>query len=174
MSADSLPKELVFKCLGLIERTHKSIGLSNLPARVWEKRNMVALACLPDALAIMGSARGAFKRRALCWLSGVAVLIAAWFLSWWVLLGLVVVFVAHRKLVASEHKMWMLLAAMLLSLEVLAQDFAGWGRAYPKEREKALSLLEDEPSKCRTMWLDYYLPRRKEISPSLLQGFGPH
>ena len=66
----------------------------------------------------------------------------------------------------------MLLAAMLLSLEILVSDFAGWGSAYPTAWEAARRAFgpdDDAPME----WLDYYLPRRAELEADLVKVFGP-
>ena len=170
MNDNFLPKELVQKCFLLIESTHKSHGFGNLPARMTNRDNMVPLALIPDSCALMGSVSAAFKLRILSWVAGLAVLIAGLLLSRWILLGLVVVLLADRKLVSSERRQWMLLAAFLLALEMLASDFAGWASAYPQERKKALAVLGDSR---KSEFLDFYLPRRNEIDSSLLKEFGP-
>ena len=169
MTGKPFARELVSKCFVLVESTHKGIGFDRLPARICQKDNMVALAFVPGADNIMRGAHGGFVLRIYCWLAGLGVLIAAWALSWWVLLGLVGVFVVDRRLAASDRRAWMLLAAMLLSLEILAHDFAGWGTACPNERQEALSFLGQQSENLKTTWLDYYLPRRGEISDSILK-----
>ena len=47
---------------------------------------------------------------------------------------------------------------LLLSLEVLASDFAGWGRRFPMAKRKATAVLNKYLPTTRTRLLDYYLP----------------
>jgi len=49
---------------------------------------------------------------------------------------------------------------LLLSLEVLASDFAGWGRRFPLAKRKATAVLNKYLPTTRTRLLDYYLPPR--------------
>lgn len=170
MNDNFLPKELVQKCFALVESSHKRTGLGMLPTTMVTRENMVPLALLPDAFRLMGSVRATYKIRILCWLAGLAVVIAGLMLSRWIFLGLVLLLIADRKLASDDRGYWMLLAAFKLALEMLASNFAGWGSAYPRERKKALELLADKPP---TILLDSYLPRREELDATLLQAFGP-
>jgi hypothetical protein len=165
-----LPKELVQKCFALIESSHKRHGFGNLPGRITAEKSMVPLALFPDGLALMGSTAVAFKLRILNWVVGLAILIAGSLLNHWILLGLVVTLAVDRKLASFERRQWTLLAAFLLALEVLANNFAGWGDAYPAESQKALKMFSDDG---QTIWLDLYLPPRNELDSSL-RWFGPH
>ena len=81
--------------------------------------------------------------------------------------------IGERWFAASERRQYMFLATILLSLEVLVNDFAGWGGAYPSERAQALELLQDANTTPRTIWLDYYLPRRSNLDATMIRGFGP-
>lgn len=87
----------------------------------------------------------------------------------WFLLALAVSVAAERRFRYRERKAWQVLAAALLSLEVLASDFAGWGAAYPAERKEAQQAFEG----LHTEWLDYYMPRRSQLTADDLRRFGP-
>jgi hypothetical protein len=67
----------------------------------------------------------------------------------------------------------MFLAALLLSLDVLADDFAGWGAAYPGIREQALEILGCSCAAPQNTVLEYYLPERAQVGDELLRQFGP-
>ena len=82
------------------------------------------------------------------------------------------ILVAERILAFKERQFWILLAAMLFSLEILAYDFAGWGTANPAARESAIFALGSDAS-VPLEWLDYYVPRRAELGPDLVRSFGP-
>jgi hypothetical protein len=170
MNDNFLPKELVQKSFALVKSSHERLGFGELPKLVATGENMVPLSLIPDGLALMASVKAAFRFRILCWLGGLAIVAAGLFLSRWILVGLVLVLIADRKLASSERAQWMLLAAFKLAMEMLANDFAGWGEAHSQERERSLELLGGEG---RTTLLDFYLPRRGELAASLLQTFGP-
>jgi hypothetical protein len=167
-----LPKNLRYKCFALVQSSHKAHGFGDLPKKLVTRDNLVTLGCQPDMLVIMQASSAAFKLRVVCWMVAVGLAVAALFFSWWLVCGLILVFVADRRLAISDRKNWLVLSANLLALEMLANDFAGWGRAFPGEREKALRLLGTE-TKPPCDWLDYYLPRRNQIDPASLRAFGP-
>jgi hypothetical protein len=169
MKAGFLPDQLVTICSLLVMKTHSSQGFGDLARRLASKQNTTSLACIPDMLTIMRGIDGGFKLRIAFWLLGLGLIIAAWAFDWRIVLGLLVVIAADRHFSSSDRKSWMVLASVLLSLEVLANDFAGWGSAYPGERDTALGILGGQ----RCEWLDYYLPRRASLTPELLHQFGP-
>ena len=68
MADNTLPLHLGQRCLALVERTHQTISPRALPARMWTKRNAVAIAMLPEALGVLRAASAAFKIRVFLWL----------------------------------------------------------------------------------------------------------
>jgi hypothetical protein len=50
-----------------------------------------------------------------------------------------------------------LIATIVLSIEVLARDFAGWGKRFPAARRDAEALLVDFPQRERGWFMDKYL-----------------
>ena len=175
MSNSFIPPNLLRKCKVVVDITRKSRGFGNLPARIATKENMVTLACIPDMIDVLGAASSAFKLRLFSIFISVVLIIPSFFISKWFLLGLVVSFIIERRLAASERKFYMLVASVLLSVEILANDFAGWGLAYPNARFEALSILADDPQSPRTTWLDYYLPQRANLDKATtFQQFGPN
>jgi hypothetical protein len=50
-----------------------------------------------------------------------------------------------------------LIATIVLSIEVLARDFAGWGKRFPLARREAEALLVDFPQRERGWFMDKYL-----------------
>src|SRR5262249_29651822 len=87
-----------------------------------------------------------------------------------------------REMVGTASKAWrskkrneyyVLVAAIILALEMLATDFAGWGTAFPEARRKAGDLLREYLPNDRTRLLDIYLPHRAELDPALMKQFGP-
>ena len=55
------------------------------------------------------------------------------------------------------NELFLLIATTIVSLEVLARDFAGWGKRFPVARREAESVLGDLPSRRRTWLMDLYL-----------------
>ena len=49
------------------------------------------------------------------------------------------------------------IATTIVSLEVLARDFAGWGRRFPEAKHEAENVLGALPSRRRTWLMDLYL-----------------
>jgi len=165
-----LPRELTSKCNMLVEKCHKDLGWQSLQARVVTKTNMVALACLDSRMmTVLKETNTAWKLRIACWVASALLLVFAWIFSWWLLLGVVVAVPLERKYSALEKCRWMFMSSVLLSLEMLANDIAGWGTAYPAERIHAIELLGPQP----TEWLDFYLPRRANIDAATMKRFGP-
>jgi hypothetical protein len=52
---------------------------------------------------------------------------------------------------------FLLIAIAILSLEVLARDFAGWGRRFPGARRKAEAVFSDFSTRQRLWFMDKYL-----------------
>jgi len=167
-----IPVDLGRKALALVERTHEGVSSRGLVNKLSTKRNMVAAAMLPQALTALRAATSTFKIRVFLWVLAAVVIAACWLLKWWLAVPFVVVLVSERILAAKERHFWILLAAVLLSAEILAADFAGWGAAYPLERQAAIAALALDAG-APMEWLDYYLPRRAELRPDVLGAFGP-
>jgi hypothetical protein len=66
-----------------------------------------------------------------------------------------------------------LIITVILSLEVLASDFAGWGRRFPLAKRKATAVVDKYLPTTRTRLLDYYLPHRGDQRPDLVKLLTP-
>ena len=55
------------------------------------------------------------------------------------------------------NELFLLIATTIVSLEVLARDFAGWGKRFPAAKHAAESLLGGLSSRRRTWLMDLYL-----------------
>ena len=66
-----------------------------------------------------------------------------------------------------------LLATVIVSLEVLARDFAGWGRRFPSAKREAEAMLGDYPVKQRTWFMDGYLYPSLGIHRELASSLAP-
>ena len=78
-----------------------------------------------------------------------------------------------RYLAKEEKDSWIFLSALLLTTEMLINDFAGWGTAFSNEREQVIKIYNDFSITHRTLWLDYYLENRNEIGSEIILAFGP-
>lgn len=168
-----IPQELTTKCWMLVERFHKRAGIGQLVVRISESDNMPVIGAYPPALGLLGSANAAFRYRHYCWLAGAALAIAGVFYNRWVLFGLIFVFVLDRRFARTQYGSYMAIAATLLSLEMLVNDWAAWGTTFPTARQQAESLLASVPKLRPSRWLDSYLPNRAEMDPDLVRSFGP-
>lgn len=167
-----MPVELVQKCCAAIKLTRQTNRSGNLPQKIATRRNALATVMLPEAFAILRATTSGFRLRILLWLTALVVLGLSLLLTWWLglLIGLIVI--AERCVAAKERQFWMLLAAMLMSADMLVADFAGWGTAYPNARRAAADALGPEGI-TSLEWLDCYLPRRAELGIDILKAFGP-
>jgi len=52
---------------------------------------------------------------------------------------------------------FLLIATVIVSLEVLARDFAGWGKRFPAAKHEAEGMLVDFPQRERVWFMDKYL-----------------
>src|SRR5579863_5188472 len=116
-----LPMELVQKCNQTIRETHRlKGGAENLSKKIVGKglklsRQMVSLGVVPAGLQLMGSIYAVFKLRVFTWIVGIAVLIASFIFGWWLLLLLLPVAIADRKLKSDERGFYMFEASILLA-----------------------------------------------------------
>lgn len=165
-----LPDELINKCIHLVRYTHRKIGTRMLPAKISfsSPNNMVALAAMAETTSVLKRASFFAKMKMFCRTVLLIVPILAWVYSYWLLLGIIIIIGIEMSLAKQEQEAWMFLSSVLLSLEMLVHDFAGWGRAYPEARKKASEILGG-----RIIWLEYYLPRRHQLEPEKLKDFGP-
>ncbi len=166
-----IPDDLFRKCLQLVRYTHKKIGTRTLPAKVTFSgpNNMMALAAMEGTTAVLKRARLYAKTALVLRTALLAFPVLAWiYHNYWILAGIVVIVGIERSMIRQEREDWMFLASVLLSLEMLIHDFAGWGRAHPEARKRASEILGR-----KIMWLEYYLPRRRELDPARLKEFGP-
>lgn len=157
ISSEPLPRELLAKCLHWVSAVNRQTRLDRrLPSKITSGKSMPALMLVPVGKQMMASKWAACQLRVGNWIAGLVIFALAWIFNWWVLLGAVVIVIFDRCLKRREKQSWEFLAAILLALEMLANDFAGWGRAYPAARERAIELLQAQVS--GSEWLQYYIP----------------
>jgi hypothetical protein len=72
------------------------------------------------------------------------------------------------------NECYVLVATILFSLEVLANDFAGWGKRFPRARLKADSILREHLPNARTWLMDFYLYQwRRTMDRTILNAISP-
>ncbi len=158
MKAGFIPDELFSICTNAVNEFHRKNGFGNLSAMISTDDNSKVIALVPEALAVLESANRYLKIRKFCFLASIGIVCLAWLIPWWTLSVIVVIFLSDRILTVREKEGWKFLAAVLLGLEMLSNDFSGWGKAYPQERAEALGILKGGPESGRTAWLDFYKP----------------
>lgn len=67
----------------------------------------------------------------------------------------------------------LLIATIIVSLEVLARDFAGWGKRFPAAKREADRLLGDFPLRQRMWLMDMYLYPPLGIHRELVSTLAP-
>jgi hypothetical protein len=69
---------------------------------------------------------------------------------------------------------YVLVATVLLSLELLANDFAGWGKRFPLAKLRADSILREYLPNARTRLMDFYLYQwRRTMDRAILSTISP-
>jgi hypothetical protein len=72
-----------------------------------------------------------------------------------------------------EHQTY--LASIVLSIECLGCDFAGWGTRHPEAKSKADEILKTYFINNPTRLLDVYMPLRSQMDKGKIrEGLGPH
>ena len=171
MKIGFIPPELFSVCTQTVTQSHREKGFDNLAVKIGAVDNTAALTMIPEANATLKVINRYFTIRKWCFLGSIGVICFTFFIAWWSLFIVAAIFLTDRILATREKDGWKLLAAVLLSLEMLSNDFSGWGKAYPRERSEALRVLNDNPESPKSAWLDYYLPRRFDLDPSQLKTF---
>ena len=68
---------------------------------------------------------------------------------------------------------FVLIATTILSLEVLASDFASWSSRYPAAKRRADAILQEYTLNSRTWLMDRYLYPRSYINPAFINALAP-
>jgi hypothetical protein len=66
---------------------------------------------------------------------------------------------------------FVMIAAAILSLEVLASDFANWGARHPDAKQEAKSILRDYALGSRTLLMNRYVFPRSMANPAFVNAF---
>ncbi len=173
MKIGFIPPELFNICTQTVTESHRKKGFDNLAVKIGTDDNMAALTMIPEANAASKVTNRYYSVRKWCFLGSIGVICFVFFIPWWSLFTVSVIFLADRVLASREKDGWKFLAAVLLSLEMLSNDFSGWAKAYPQEKAEALRIFNDNPELPKSVWLDYYLPQRADLDPSQLKIYEP-
>jgi hypothetical protein len=68
---------------------------------------------------------------------------------------------------------FVLIATLMLALEVLASDYAGWGRRFPWAKRKAEEFRRAHLPTIRTRLMDLYLYPQRYINPAFVNALAP-
>jgi len=68
---------------------------------------------------------------------------------------------------------FILIATTILSLEVLASDFASWSARFPAAKRHADAVLQEYTMNSRTWLMDRYLYPRSYINPAFINALAP-
>jgi hypothetical protein len=71
------------------------------------------------------------------------------------------------------NELFLLIATAIVSVEVLARDFAGWGKRFPGPRREAEEMLLDFPQRERSWFMDKYLYPSLNIHRELANVLAP-
>ncbi|HTZ18200.1 MAG TPA: hypothetical protein VMB78_07150 [Dissulfurispiraceae bacterium] len=158
MKTGFIPIDLFNISSETVRKFHREKGFDKLGARIETARNLEVIGRFPEAMELLNKANRYFRVRKWCFFGSIGIICFTFLIPWWSLGALVTIFIADKVLANREKDGWKSLASMLLSLEMLANDFSDWGKSYPAERAEALHILKDNPELPATPWIDYYLP----------------
>ena len=71
------------------------------------------------------------------------------------------------------NELFLLIATVIVSVEVLARDFAGWGKRFPGPHHEAEEMLVDFPQRQRSWFMDKYLYPSLNIHRELANVLAP-
>lgn len=80
---------------------------------------------------------------------------------------------APARSAKTANECYALIATVILSLEMLASDFAGWGARCPRARRTAIERVAQFFPTRRSRLMDVYLPPRLNISTDMLEAMAP-
>jgi hypothetical protein len=161
-----LPRALVHFCHGVVEKHTEIHGYPSLVAHLWHRDTNGFIAIRKDLFLFLHNAVLLWRVRNFCFVVAVGVLIISFLMNWWILLGLIPVFIIARHLTKRMHTYYSLIAALMLALEIAGNDFGGWVTELPDVRSTASDRLRRYISESQTRFLDFYLPNRSALSQS--------
>lgn len=164
-----LPKELVSICNGVVQAHHERNGYRDLMNDLTEKETIVCILVHRELRDLMGSIIASRKLSILCWIAcGILLLIAAvWHV--WVAVGIIPVMVCAYYVSKNYRGCGMLIAAFLLALEMVSEDFIGLAKYLPSVWKAAHEKVEKFFPNQKTRFMDIYIPGRNEMDQGEFQ-----
>ncbi len=164
-----LPRELVSICNGVVRAHHMRNGYRDLMKDLTEKETMVCILVHKDLRDLMGAIEACSKLSVLCWtVCGILLVIAAIWHAW-VALGIIPGLVVAYYLGKQYQKFGVLIAALLLTLEMVNDDFIELSKYLPSVWQTAHEKVERHFPDQKTRFLDIYIPGRNELDQAELQ-----
>jgi hypothetical protein len=73
----------------------------------------------------------------------------------------------------KANQAFTLIATVVLALEILARDYAGWGTRFPSAKRKADALISEFRPSSQSWLIDVYLFPRGRSGPSMASAIAP-
>jgi len=80
---------------------------------------------------------------------------------------------SRSRCAKRADELFLLIATAIVSAEILARDFAGWGKRFPAAKREAEELLVDVPQRQRVWFMDKYLYPSLDIDREIAGALAP-
>lgn len=163
-----IPPELIYICDMFVKAFHKKNGSSKdfVAASMMFSEESTYLTSLQNNM------NSIFKvTRALVILAAVILIVAA-LTTMWLALALLPVGMAILYLWNMMGDMLIQQRAIILAVEVLATDFAGWGQLFRRARGSAEVMFARDAGDWPKL-IDLYLPSQRRADPKIVTLFAP-
>ena len=157
-----VPKRLVGVCIGIIEKSHKQGGWSSLLPTLLHKDTKAFIYAHKELHGFLQLAASNWLIHGLGYIGVMLSLIAAIYFTWWLAIGVVPAIFISRYFNRQTRRARVLIAAILLTLEMMANEFAGLGKHLPKECQKAREVIKKYLPFSQTRLTDIYFQRLAE------------
>jgi hypothetical protein len=174
-----MPRELVAKCIFILHQFHKKAGYSSLAGLLLsDKKTMAIVTEHEDLLRIAEAAVTSRRVKHILWLTVLPLLfIVCWLIyppginsGLLVAAGSLLLIIVQRYFARRERECYIWIAAIMLAMEMLANNFADLATRFPSaamSAELTLRLHNRSP----TLFLDAYMPKRDELDLVALKAF---
>jgi len=171
-----LPKKLVTVCSGIIKGRVTHPAYPSLMRTLSETDTLTFILVHDDLRSLLGGARAARRLGTMCYLGCAVLFVAGLLISLWITAGIPVVLAIGFFLRRKARQMDITLCAILMSLELVANDFGEASRYLPDAYNEARAKIEKYlPNHARRV-LDLYMPgvdgsEGEEFRTGLIQFF---
>lgn len=166
-----MPERLRRICAYAAKETYRQRRADGLPKLIWE--HIVTLSLMSDTFSVLAVMDRAFKLMVGSLVLGIIFCVISIILGWWYFIGAALSFAGAAWWRRKQHDAMQCMGSVLLGLEILATNFCGWGSAHPELKAKAIYLLSSSTRDSQTVWLDYYLPGRENVSDETKSRLAP-